>query len=132
MEINERASTSECPLSPPILSDSVSEEIKRLAEGASDKLSAYLQGCIQGSTDDFKLLEEINCATSNRYSDLESVAHVIASRLSQMQSKYDELKPLLEQIDEIDEVSRQLEETTGVLENYLFTLEQKLKKHYNS
>jgi hypothetical protein len=50
MEINERASTSDGPLSPPFYSSNspVPEEIRQLSAAASEKFRAYLHGHIQG------------------------------------------------------------------------------------
>lgn len=72
MEINERASTSiDCPVSPTTETGGTTaagDEINRRACEASDRLNAYLQGQLQGTIDDYKLLENMNNTTTQRYS----------------------------------------------------------------
>ncbi|KAI6187249.1 hypothetical protein M3Y98_00222500 [Aphelenchoides besseyi] len=124
-EINERASTSvDCPLSP---TSTHSDELTHLAGEAFEKISAYVQGQVDASVDDYKLLEEMNGVTSQRYKDMHNVAGTISNRLTELSEKYETLRPYLEQIDQIDEASKRLEETVCVLEKYLATLESKLR-----
>ncbi|KAI3421946.1 hypothetical protein GPALN_012485 [Globodera pallida] len=133
MEINERSSSgSECPLSPtnPSTTGAVSDEVKQRAQLASDRLYAYMQGQIQGTIDDYKLLEDMNTATSQRYADMEQVTGTISDRLAQLQAKYEELRPFLEQIDEIDEASRRMDAAVNTLETYVSALEAKLKNFH--
>uniref|UniRef100_A0A914HLI2 Biogenesis of lysosome-related organelles complex 1 subunit 2 n=1 Tax=Globodera rostochiensis TaxID=31243 RepID=A0A914HLI2_GLORO len=133
MEINERSSgSSECPLSPTNSATTavVSDEVKQRAQLASDRLYAYMQGQIQGTIDDYKLLEGMNTATSQRYADMEQVTCTISDRLAQLQRKYEELRPFLEQIDEIDEASRRMEAAVSTLETYVSALEAKLKNFH--
>ena len=70
MEINERASTTiDCPLSP---TTTIDDELKRLAEKSSDRLNTYIQGQIQGTVNEYKLLEEMNTSTAQRYTGFKS------------------------------------------------------------
>uniref|UniRef100_A0A915DYQ0 Biogenesis of lysosome-related organelles complex 1 subunit 7 n=1 Tax=Ditylenchus dipsaci TaxID=166011 RepID=A0A915DYQ0_9BILA len=112
-EINERASTSiDCPVSP---TSTVPEEIHKLSENVADKVFSFVQGQVQGSIDDYKLLEDMNNVTAQRYSDMKSVAETISSRLSQLHQKYENIQPYLQQIDEIDVTSRRMEDAVATL-----------------
>ncbi|KAI1726526.1 biogenesis of lysosome-related organelles complex-1 subunit 2 domain-containing protein [Ditylenchus destructor] len=125
-EINERASTSvDCPMSPV---STVSDEVHKLAENAADKVYSFVQGQIQSTIDDYKVLENMNNVTAQRYSDMKQVAETISSRLSLLHQKYEDIQPYLQQIDEIDTASRRMEEAVTALETYLNTIETKLKK----
>ncbi|KAI6175603.1 hypothetical protein M3Y97_00707600 [Aphelenchoides bicaudatus] len=129
-EINERASTSvDCPLSP---SSTVSEEIRYLSGDSFDKIAAYVQGQVDTSVDDYKILEEMNKTTAQRYKDMHQVAETISTRLKNLGDKYQSLRPQLDQIDQIDEVSKRLENTVGVLEKYFNALEGKFKQVQSS
>jgi hypothetical protein len=71
MEINERASTSiDGPLSPPPVASDADEDLKKMGQNTSDKLNAYIQGQIQTTIDDYKLLEQMNDVTAQRYKGL--------------------------------------------------------------
>uniref|UniRef100_A0A914D856 Biogenesis of lysosome-related organelles complex 1 subunit 2 n=1 Tax=Acrobeloides nanus TaxID=290746 RepID=A0A914D856_9BILA len=125
-EINERASTSVEPTLSP--TSTISDEAHRLSDNVFDKISAFVNGQIQGTIDDYKLLEEMNNVTAQRYADMKQVAATVSDRLSQLNEKYETLRPYLQQIDEIDSNSRKMEEAVALLENYVTALETKLKK----
>ena len=119
MEINERASTSiDGPLSPPpqTSSGSMDDDMRQLAQKSSEKLNAYIQGQVHATIDDYKLLEQMYDVTAQRYrglgdkllendkfanSDMKQVTDTISGRLTQLQKKYEDLRPFLDQINEI-------------------------------
>ena len=60
--------------------------------------------------------------TAQRYADMKQVAATVSDRLSQLNEKYEVLKPFLQQIDEIDASSRKMENAVQTLENYVNSL----------
>ncbi|VDO26897.1 unnamed protein product, partial [Brugia timori] len=125
--INERVSTS-ADISPTPDSMTVTTHIQQLADNMYNKVAAYLQGQIEDTIVEYKLLKNMNNATSQRYDDMKQVANGVAEKLVQLNSRYESLRPYLQQIDEIDENTRKLEEAANVLERYVTTLETKFRE----
>ncbi|KAH7725584.1 Protein BLOS-2 [Aphelenchoides avenae] len=138
-EINERASTSEYSASP---TSSASDDIRRMSDTVFEKVSSFVQGHIQGTVDDYKLLEDMNNVTAQRYADMKQVAETVSTRLSQLNDKCmivlgpdrdrhlsdETLRPYLQQIDEIDEASKRMDAAVTTLDNYITAVESRLKK----
>jgi len=127
-EINERASTSsDPPPTPAPNTGRISPEMAALSADAFQKVAAYLQGQVEGTIAEYKTLEEMNTVTVQRYKDMKDVAEVANDRLTQLNLKCESLRPYLQQIDEIDENTRRLEQAATALDSYVTALELKLK-----
>ena len=89
----------------------------------SDWISAELES----TTEDYKLIEQMNRVTATKYSDMEQITANIAKGMSQLNVGYTQLQPYLEQIDQIDESVGRLESAAFKLDAYSKRLEDKFK-----
>uniref|UniRef100_A0A1I7YMI1 Biogenesis of lysosome-related organelles complex 1 subunit 2 n=1 Tax=Steinernema glaseri TaxID=37863 RepID=A0A1I7YMI1_9BILA len=125
-EINERASSSlDCPPTP--APPMVSDEMRRLSAEMHNKVSMYIQGQIEGTIDDYKLLEDMNKTSAQRYADMKQVTKRVSEKINELNKKAEDIRPYLEQIDEIDQATKRLEEATAVLDNYVLGLETRFR-----
>uniref|UniRef100_A0A914QCN7 Biogenesis of lysosome-related organelles complex 1 subunit 2 n=1 Tax=Panagrolaimus davidi TaxID=227884 RepID=A0A914QCN7_9BILA len=69
----------------------------------------------------------MNMSTAQRYTDMKQVASTISGRLYELGEKYESLRPYLQQVDEIEAASKRLESVVDTLENYITSLEDKLR-----
>ncbi|XP_076327799.1 biogenesis of lysosome-related organelles complex 1 subunit 2 isoform X1 [Tachypleus tridentatus] len=111
-------------------SESVSEQpnINLLATTMFEKTASYLQEELAATVDDYRLLEEMNRQAITKYSDMKQIAANISKALKELNEKYRNLKPYLEQIDEVEESVFKLEQAAYKLDAYSKRLEAKFKQ----
>jgi len=90
-------------------------------------ISAYLKGELLATSEDYKLLESMNLAASEKYAEMTDVAKGLTSFMKDLQIKYKDFNPYLEKIDEIDTNVTELEKTVLLLDEYTRRLETKFK-----
>ncbi|XP_063143126.1 biogenesis of lysosome-related organelles complex-1 subunit 2 isoform X1 [Rattus norvegicus] len=97
-----------------------------LVEFADCCLSFYSN--IWATSEDYKLLENMNKLTSLKYLEMKDIAINISRNLKDLNQKYAGLQPYLDQINVIEEQVAALEQAAYKLDAYSKKLEAKYKK----
>ncbi|EDL41924.1 mCG18904, isoform CRA_b, partial [Mus musculus] len=82
----------------------------------------------RATSEDYKLLENMNKLTSLKYLEMKDIAINISRNLKDLNQKYAELQPYLDQINMIEEQVAALEQAAYKLDAYSKKLEAKYKK----
>jgi len=91
------------------------------------KTSDWISAELETTAEDYKLLEQMNKVTATKYSDMEQITANISKGMNQLNVKYQELQPYLDQIDQIDESVSRLEQAAYKLDSYSKRLEAKFQ-----
>ena len=102
-------------------------QLNHLASLMFSKTSDWIAAELESTTEDYKLLEQMNKVTATKYSDMEQITANINKGMTQLNSKYQELQPYLDQIDQIDQSVSRLEQAAFKLDSYSKRLEAKFK-----
>lgn len=102
-------------------------QLNRLASVAFSATSDWISAELESTTEDYKLIEQMNRVTATKYSDMEQITANIAKGMNQLNVSYEQLQPYLEQIDQIDESVARLEAAAFKLDAYSKRLEAKFK-----
>lgn len=102
-------------------------QLNRLASVAFSATSDWISAELESTTEDYKLIEQMNRVTATKYSDMEQITANIAKGMTQLNIGYAQLQPYLEQIDHIDESVSRLEAAAFKLDAYSKRLEAKFK-----
>ena len=101
-----------------------------MVENVFSSLSAtseWISAELESTTEDYKLVEQMNRVTATKYSDMEQITANIAKGMTNLNIAYSQLQPYLEQIDQIDESVSRLESAAFKLDAYSKRLEAKFK-----
>jgi len=101
------------------------DQLSQDADTLFQNLTKYMKGELGAAIDEFKLLEQMNVVTKDKYAEMTASAAQLTSGMQSLQKKYELLQPYLTQIDEIDGSLRDLEETVHLLDEYTARLEQR-------
>ncbi|XP_036010734.1 biogenesis of lysosome-related organelles complex 1 subunit 2-like [Mus musculus] len=86
------------------------------------KMATYLTGELTATSEDYKLLENMNKLTSLKYLEMKDIAINISRNLKDLNQKYAELQPYLDQINMIED------QAAYKLDAYSKKLEAKYRK----
>ncbi|XP_003226587.1 biogenesis of lysosome-related organelles complex 1 subunit 2 [Anolis carolinensis] len=103
-------------------------DINELCKDMFNKMAVYLTGELTATSEDYKLLENMNKLTSLKYLEMKDIAINISRNLKDLNQKYAGLQPYLEQINLIEEQVAALEQAAYKLDAYSKKLEAKYKK----
>ncbi|CAI9726222.1 Hypothetical predicted protein [Octopus vulgaris] len=102
-------------------------DVVRLCQETMSKTAIYLRGELEGTAEEYKLLEQMNQVTINKYSEMKHIAMNISRAMVELDDKYRSLQPYLDQIDQIEESVSNLEQAAYRLDAYSKRLESKFK-----
>ncbi|KAL0230914.1 hypothetical protein GEMRC1_010319 [Eukaryota sp. GEM-RC1] len=98
----------------------------------SDKLltdiSTALKCDIDQTTSGFKLVQKVNEVAQDQISEMLSVTDDLSTSVNNLKTKYEQYKPMLDEIDAIDQRTLELEKVIKLLDQYSVHLEQRVKK----
>ncbi|XP_008588450.1 PREDICTED: biogenesis of lysosome-related organelles complex-1 subunit 2-like [Galeopterus variegatus] len=107
-------------------------DITELCWDMFPKMASYLTGELtditRATSEDYKLLENMNKLTSLKYLEMKYIAINISRYLKDLNQKYAELQPCLDQINVTEEQVAALEQAAYKLDAYSKKLEAKYKK----
>ncbi|XP_041125652.1 biogenesis of lysosome-related organelles complex 1 subunit 2-like isoform X2 [Polyodon spathula] len=103
-------------------------DINELCRDMFDKMAVFLQGELTATCEDYKLVENMNKLTSLKYMEMKDISINISRNLKDLNQKYADLQPYLDQISQIEEQVTALEQAAYKLDTYSKKLEAKFKK----
>ena len=101
--------------------------LSHLASVMFSKSGAWISGELESTSEEYKLIEQMNRLTATKYSDMTQITGNISKGVEELNAKYGELAPYIEQIDQIDESVARLEQAAFKLDAYSRRLEAKFK-----
>uniref|UniRef100_A0A0N4ZCS9 EB domain-containing protein n=1 Tax=Parastrongyloides trichosuri TaxID=131310 RepID=A0A0N4ZCS9_PARTI len=123
-EINEHTAISfEIPPTPAAFDKT--EEAQKEAKFMNQKVSSFLEGQIESTIQEYKVLANMNDVTTQRYDDMKHVAKSVTDKYADLNQKCEQLHTFLHQIDLIDKSSKDLEAVVHNLDEYVKQLELK-------
>ncbi|XP_067935952.1 biogenesis of lysosome-related organelles complex 1 subunit 2-like [Watersipora subatra] len=103
-------------------------DLSELTKDAFTKVADYLNGELEASTEDYKMLEKINKVSAAKYADLRNIVSNVNSSMQQLDEKYNALRPYISQIDDIELAVNALEQSAYKLDAYSKQLELRYKE----
>merc|ERR1711981_84869 len=75
-------------------------QLNHLASVMFSKTSDWIAGELESTTEEYRLLEQMNKVTLTKYSDMHQITENVSRGVVELNSKYAALQPYLEQIDQ--------------------------------
>lgn len=102
-------------------------DVVELCRETFQKTSEYLKGELEGTIEDYKLLEQMNKVTLSKYAEMKNISTAVGNSLQDLNDRYKSLQPFLDQIDQIEDNVTSLEQAAYKLDAYSKRLEAKFK-----
>ncbi|XP_039273381.2 uncharacterized protein LOC120347454 [Styela clava] len=104
------------------------KELGDLCNNMFAKLENYLKGEVANSVEDYALLERMNRSTCFKYQEMMKVATSVSQSMHEINLKFSDLRPYLEQIEQIEQSVLVLEQAAYKLDGYAKRLEERFRK----
>ena len=103
-------------------------DVAELTRDMFSKMTEYLRGDLASTAEDYKLLEQMNKLTTEKYGEMKQMGLDIGRSMKDLNDKYRNIQPYLDQIDQVEESVANLEQAALRLEAYSKRLEAKFKQ----
>jgi biogenesis of lysosome-related organelles complex 1 subunit 2 len=110
------------------LSEPDEENMNKLCKDMFAKAADYLKGEFDATTEEYRLLEQMNRATITKYAEMKDISTNISIAVKNLDDKYNSLQPYLEMIDQVEESVSNLEQAAYKLDAYSKRLEAKFRQ----
>ncbi|KAF9120455.1 biogenesis of lysosome- organelles complex 1 subunit 2 [Mortierella sp. 14UC] len=104
------------------------EHVSRASQEMFRKVADYIRAEMLATGEDYKLLENMNIVTKDRYSELAGVAQELMQEVGKLRTTYSDFEPYLERIDEISQQAETISNIAAELDEYTNSLELRLKR----
>ncbi|EAT35936.1 AAEL011939-PA [Aedes aegypti] len=107
--------------------DAHDPNLSRLATKMFQKTGEYIGHELSTTADDYRLIENMNKAMMGKVLEMKQMSESIAVKNNELSRKYEELKPLLQRVEDIESTVNKLEAAAYQLDSYTIRLENKFK-----
>ncbi|XP_058459894.1 biogenesis of lysosome-related organelles complex 1 subunit 2 [Malaya genurostris] len=107
--------------------DAHDPNLSRLATKMFQKTGEYISYELSSTVEDYKLIENMNKAMMGKVVEMKQMSESITAKNNELNQKYEELKPLLKKIEDIESTVDKLEAAAYQLDSYTVRLENKFK-----
>ncbi|KAF9435945.1 biogenesis of lysosome- organelles complex 1 subunit 2 [Entomortierella beljakovae] len=107
------------------------EHVARTSQEMFRKIAEYVKAEMLVTGEDYKLLENMNNLTKDRYSELAVVAQELIQEVGKLRTTYSDFEPYLARIDEISQQAETISSIAAELDEYTKSLEARLKQVTN-
>lgn len=104
------------------------DKLQHLCNDMFSKIALYINGEVDASVEDYKLLEKMNRVAIEKYDGMYEMAKATGDNLHRLNQKFEDLQPYLDQIEVIESSVSSLEQTAYKLDAYSKRLEERFKR----
>ncbi|KAF9431312.1 biogenesis of lysosome- organelles complex 1 subunit 2 [Podila epigama] len=104
------------------------EHVAKTSQEMFRKISEYVKSDMLAIGEDYRLLENMNIATKERYGELAVMAQELMQEVGKLRTTYSDFEPYLERIEEISQQADIISNVASELDEYTKALEVRLKR----
>ena len=104
------------------------DDLQILCNDMFSKIAIYINGEVDSTIEDYKLIEKMNIAAMGKYDSMYEMAKATGDHLHTLNQKFEDLQPYLDQIETIERNVSLLEQTAYKLDAYSKRLEERFKR----
>ncbi|KAF8967229.1 biogenesis of lysosome- organelles complex 1 subunit 2 [Entomortierella lignicola] len=104
------------------------EHVARTSQDMFRKIADYVKAEMLATGEEYKLLENMNVLTKERYSELAVAAQELIQEVGKLRTTYSDFEPYLARIDDISQQAETISNIAAELDEYTKSLETRLKR----